>query len=102
MFRGLLFFTKLQVAGFFGVCQISIDTSIRNDDEELLLDGYDVLKGKSLKELKLAYINSGLHEVDFAKDTPQLGVLNFMALLNIAMLLTRSDRAKEVRILIFK
>lgn len=100
LFRGQYFFTKLQVSSFFGVSQRSIDTCIRNNDEELLLNGYDVLKGKSLKEFKLACTNSELYEVNFAKKTPQLGVFNFRAVLNIAMLLTRSDRAKEVRSLI--
>lgn len=100
LFRGQLFFTKYQVASFFGVSQRSIDTCIRNNDEELLLNGYDVLKDKSLKEFKLACVDSELHEVNFAKNTPQLGVFNFRAVLNIAMLLTRSDRAKEVRSLI--
>lgn len=100
VFRGQLFFTKLQVASFFGISQRSIDTCIRNNDEELTHNGYDVLKGNTLKEFKLAYISSGLNEVNFAKNTPQLGVFNFRAVLNIAMLLTRSDRAKEVRSLI--
>jgi len=100
IFKGQLIFTKPQVASFFGVSQRSIDTCIRNNDEELALNGYDVIKGNTLKEFKLACMSSGLNEVNFAKNTPQLGIFNFRAVLNIAMLLTRSDRAKEVRSLI--
>lgn len=100
IFKGQLIFTKPQVASFFGVSQRSIDTCIRNNDEELSLNGYDVIKGNTLKEFKLACVGSGLNEVNFAKNTPQLGIFNFRAVLNIAMLLTRSDRAKEVRSLI--
>lgn len=100
IFKGQLIFTKPQVASFFGVSQRSIDTCIRNNDEELSLNGYDVIKGNTLKEFKLVCVGSGLNEVNFAKNTPQLGIFNFRAVLNIAMLLTRSDRAKEVRSLI--
>lgn len=100
IFKGQLIFTKPQVASFFGVSQRSIDTCIRNNDEELSLNGYDVIKGNALKQFKLACVGSGLNEVNFAKNTPQLGIFNFRAVLNIAMLITRSDRAKEVRSLI--
>ncbi len=100
LFNGQLIFTKPQVASFFGVSQRSIDSCIRNNDEELFINGYDVIRGNVLKEFKLACVNSGLNEVNFAKNTPQLGIFNFRAVLNIAMLLTRSDRAKEVRSLI--
>lgn len=100
IFKGQLVFTKQQVASFFGVSQRSVDTCIRNNDEELAFNGYELLKGKSLKDFKLACLDNELHEVNFAKNTPQLGIFNFRAVLNIAMLLTRSERAKEVRSLI--
>lgn len=100
IFRGQLIFTKTQVASFFGVSLRSIETCIRNNDEELSQNGYDVLKGNSLKEFKLMCTTSKLTEVNFGKKTPQLGIFNFRAVLNIAMLLSRSERAKEVRSLI--
>ena len=100
IFRGQFVFTKQQVASFFGVSQRSIDTCIRNNDEELAQNGYEKLKGKILKDFKLACEESFAHEVNFASKTTQLGIFNFRAVLNIAMLLTRSDRAKEVRSLI--
>lgn len=100
LFRGQLVFTKQQVASFFGVSQRSIETCIRNNDEELALNGYEMLRGNMLKDFKIACANSELREVNFAKFTPQLGIFNFRAVLNIAMLLTRSERAKEVRSLI--
>ena len=100
VFRGQLTFTKSQVANFFGVTLRSIDSCIKNNDEELASNGYDVLRGNSLREFKLACAHNPLYEVNFAKSIPQLGVFNFRAVLNIAMLLNRSDRAKEVRNLI--
>ena len=100
IFRGQLVFTKQQVASFFGVSQRSIDTCIRNNDEELAQNGYEKLQGKILKDFKLACEESFAHEVNFASKTTQLVIFNFRAVLNIAMLLTRSDRAKEVRSLI--
>ena len=100
IFKGQLVFTKQQVASFFGVSQRSIDTCIRNNDEELSLNGYEMLKGNTLKDFKIACADSDAHEVNFASKTSQLGIFNFRAVLNIAMLLTRSERAKEVRSLI--
>lgn len=100
VFRGQLVFTKQQVASFFGVSQRSINTCIRNNDEELALNGYEILKGNSLKHFKLACKDNDVREVNFTNKTPQLGIFNFRAVLNIAMLLTRSERAREVRSLI--
>lgn len=100
IFRGQLTFTKNQIASFFNVSQRSLDSCIKNNDIELTSNGYDVLRGNALKEFKLACSEYQLNEVNFAKNTPKLGVFNFRAVLNIAMLLTRSERAKEVRSLI--
>lgn len=100
VFKGQLVFTKQQVASFFGVSQRSIDTCIRNNDEELSKNGYDILRGNVLKDFKIACSNCSARETNFASKTTQLGIFNFRAVLNIAMLLTRSDRAKEVRSLI--
>lgn len=100
VFRGQLVFTKQQVASFFGVSQRSINTCIRNNDKELALNGYEILKGNLLKHFKLVCKDNDVREVNFTNKTPQLGIFNFRAVLNIAMLLTRSERAKEVRSLI--
>ena len=100
LFHNQLTFTKVQVAGFFGVSPRSIDTCIRNNDEELTNNGYEVLRGNLLKEYELACKQALAHEINFTSKIRQLGVFNFRAVLNIAMLLTKSERAKEVRSLI--
>ncbi len=55
--------------------------------------GYQLLKGKNLKEFKdlvdVSLINEG-------NKAPLLGVFSFRAVLNLAMLLTESERAKAV------
>lgn len=100
IYRGQLTFVKTQIASFFGLSTRSIDACVRNNDEELTHNGYDVLRGNNLREFELACKQSFANEVNFTNKTRQLGVFNFRAVLNIAMLLTKSERAKEVRSLI--
>mgnify|MGYP005982442639 CR=1 FL=1 len=69
IFRGQLVFTKQQVASFFGVSQRSINTCIRNNDEELALNGYEILKGNVLKNFKLACRGHDVREVNFTNKT---------------------------------
>ena len=103
--RGVLFegeykFTKQQVASFFEVSDRTINSCLTKNAEELNKNGYDVLSGNRLKIFKIAFAESELKEVNFPKNTPQMGVFNFRAFLNIAMLLSKSERAREVRSLI--
>lgn len=103
--RGVLFegeykFTKQQVASFFEVSDRTINSCLTKNAEELNKNGYDVLSGNRLKIFKIAFTESELKEVNFPKNTPQMGVFNFRAFLNIAMLLSKSERAREVRSLI--
>ena len=103
--RGVLFegeykFTKQQIASFFEVSDRTIKSCLTKNAEELNKNGYDVLSGNRLKIFKIAFAESELKEVNFPKNTPQMGVFNFRAFLNIAMLLSKSERAREVRSLI--
>jgi hypothetical protein len=65
----------------------------------LAKNGYVVLKGKRLKSLKEAIHLMDVPETDFGNiaKTPQLGVFDFRAFLNLAMLVSESDRAKLLR-----
>ena len=49
-----------------------------------------------LKEIKLYFA----HEIDFASKTTQLGLFDFRSFLNIGMLLSESERAKQLRSII--
>ena len=64
---------------------------------ELGRNGYEVLKGKRLKDIKLSIQEADVPEIDFGniKMTPQLGVFDFRAFLNLAMLIRESERADD-------
>lgn len=103
--RGVLFegeykFTKQQVASFFEVSDRAIKSCLTKNAKELIKNGYDVLNGKRLKDFKIAFTTSDDREVNFPIKTNKLGVFNFRAFLNIAMLLSKSERAREVRSII--
>jgi len=90
-------FTKKQVADFFEVSERTIDNYIERYQKEIEKNGYVVLRGKSLIDFKLVYAKTFGHETDFVTKSTVLGIFNFRAFLNIAMLLTTSDKAKELR-----
>nr|WP_281480080.1 DNA-binding protein [Wohlfahrtiimonas chitiniclastica] len=87
-------FTKAQVAEILEVDERTIDRYIENHKDELVENGYKILKGKSLKEFKI-YVDD-IYVVDISK-APSLGVFSFKTVLNLAMLVTESDKAKQIR-----
>lgn len=100
IFEGELKFTKQQLASFFEINERTINSCLLRNDEELRKNGYDVLRGNRLIDFKLAVVRSDVKEVNFPNKTPQLGVFNFRSFINIAMLLSKSERAREVRSLV--
>ena len=56
-FEGETVFTKEQVATLLDVTERTIDNYIANHSEELTKNGYRILKGNSLKNIKLAYVD---------------------------------------------
>ena len=100
--KGVLFeqsyrFVKKQLADFYGVTERTIENCLEKNDKELLRNGYEVLKGKRLIDFKLVANAADVPEIDFGNKTPQLGVFDFRAFLNVGMLLTDSERAKMLR-----
>lgn len=87
-------FTKAQVAEILEVDVRTIERYLESNHEELSNNGYKVLKGKSLKDFK-TYV-SDIDVGDISK-TPSLGVFSFKTVLNLAMLVTESDKAKQIR-----
>lgn len=90
---------KEQVAAFFDVTSRTIENYLERFAAELSQNGYEVLSGKRLKALKLAIADTDVPETDFGniRKSPQLGIFDFRAFLNLAMLIAESDRARLLR-----
>ncbi|MCK5632505.1 DNA-binding protein [bacterium] len=93
-------FLKNQIAAFFEVDERTIERYLETNEKELKVNGYEVLKGKRLKEFKLAIDKMNVSDINVAQSTASLGVFNFRALLNLGMLLTDSNKAKVLRSII--
>ncbi len=93
-YDGETVFTKQQVTVLFDISAATVERYLANHGDELNANGYRLLKGKKLKEFKdlvdVTLINEG-------NKAPVLGLFNFRAVLNLAMLLTESERAKAIR-----
>ncbi|MFV2028816.1 hypothetical protein [Neisseria sp. S1] len=95
-FEGETVFTKSQVAQILEVTERTIDNYLSNFTEELHKNGYRTLKGNSLKNIKLAYVDES-NFVDINSKAPSLGIFSFRAVLNLAMLVTESEKARFIR-----
>lgn len=93
LFDGEYRFTKQMVANFYGVDISTIDRYLSQNVDELKHNGYVLSKGKQLKEFKLQFG----HLINEASKTTQLGLFNFRAFLNLGMLLSESEKAKQLR-----
>ncbi len=97
-FTGMLFegeyrFTKKMVADFYEVEERTIERLLEEYGDELKYNGYILSRGKRLKEFKLQFAPV----INVGSKTTQLGLFNFRAVLNVGMLLTESEKAKQVR-----
>ena len=98
-FEGKTVVLKEQIAAFFEVTVRTVENYLVQHTKELSRNGYEVIKGQRLHTLKTAILNLDVPETDFGniKKTPQLGVFDFRAFLNLAMLVSESERAKMLR-----
>lgn len=100
VFEGELKFTKQQLSSFFEVSDRTINSCLTKNEKELRNNGYEVVEGNRLKDFKLSFCRDGDKEVNFLIKSNKLGLFNFRAFINIAMLLSKSERAREVRSLV--
>lgn len=94
---GEIVFTKAQVANILAIDERTIERYLAKDNGELKANGYQVIKGKTLKNMKLHYeadTNVG-HMIDLKASS--LGLFDFRAVMNLTMLVTESERAKAIR-----
>jgi len=96
-FEGKSVVLKDQVAAFFEVDVRTINNYLKRHGDELHKNGYEVIRGKRLKDIKLAISECFGNETDFLTKTTVLGVFDFRAFLNLAMLLTESESARLLR-----
>ena len=89
-------FTKKMIADFYEVEERTIERYLESHEQELKHNGYFLCKGKLLKELKLQFATV----INVGSKTTIVGLFNFRAFLNIGMLLSESEKAKQVRSLI--
>lgn len=97
-FPGMLFdgefrYTKKMVAEFYGVDVSTVDRYITQYSDELKHNGYVLLSGNALKEFKLQFG----HLIDKVTKTTKLGLFNFRSFLNLGMLISDSEKAKQLR-----
>jgi len=96
-FEDKLYLTKDMVADFFEVEIRTIERYISSFSDELKENGYSVLKGVKLKEFIKSSIEHFGTDINVGTKTTVLGVFDFKAFLNIAMLLSESENARILR-----
>lgn len=98
-FEGQSVVLKEQVAEFLEVSVRTVENYLEKNAEELAKNGYEVIRGKRLQDLKLAIQTLDVPEADFGNiaKAPQLGILQFRSFLNLVMLVAESDRARLLR-----
>lgn len=92
-FHDEVLFTTKMVAEFYGVDERTIKRYIQEYGDELRANGYFLSQGNSLKEIRLHFDG----DINVPNKVRKLGVFTFRAFLNIGMLLTESERAKQLR-----
>ena len=98
-YEGKIVLLKEQVASFLEIDVRTVENYLQRHSEELHANGYAVVKGKALVSLKKIVSEIDVPEMDFGniKMSPQLGIFDFRAFLNLAMLVAESGRAKALR-----
>lgn len=90
------FLTKEGIATYFEVDIRTISRYIEQNSIELVDNGYEVLRGKKLKSF-IKEANTFGKDINVPTKTTVLGVFDFRAFLNMAMLLSESEKARELR-----
>ncbi len=92
-FEGEYWLTKQMVVDFFEVDERTIERYLEKNSVELKHNGYVLMRGNRLKELKLKFAPV----INVGSKTTQLGLFNFRSFLNLTMLLIESEKARLLR-----
>ncbi|MDO9577795.1 MAG: DNA-binding protein [Candidatus Cloacimonadales bacterium] len=97
LFEGSYRFTKKQIADFFEVGVRTIERYLDTYSKEITENGYEVLRANRLQNFRLAVKNIFDTDIDVGVKSRMYGVFDFRSFLNIGMLLTESEIARELR-----
>lgn len=97
LWNGEVMFTREMASELFEVDIRTIGRYIEQYNDELTKNGYQVLKGKRLKEFLKEMQASFGKDINVPTKTTVLGVFNVRSFLNLAMLLSESEKAKILR-----
>ena len=93
IFEGKICLTKNMVAQYFEIELRTIERYVSDNISELTANGYEILKGKRLKEFIKSMVSKDVPDInvgDISSRTPQLAIFDFRAFLNLAMLLSEN------------
>jgi len=93
LFDGEYKFTIKMVTEFFEIDERTVKRYLEEYEAELKHNGYVLIRGNKLKELKLQFG----HVINVPTKTTVLGLFNFRAFLNLSMLLKESEKARHLR-----
>ncbi len=93
IYKGESIFTRSDVEKIFNIDQRTVERYVATHKEELSKNGYRLLQGKSLKEFK----EFSRSDMNVGSLVNSLGIFTFRTVLNIAMLLTESEKARFIR-----
>ncbi len=101
-FTGLLYegeyrFTMHQVSDFFEVDIRTIERYVERFRDELVQNGFQVLRGKALQNFKLWLKEESVTDINVGHKVVNLALFNFRSFLNLAMLLVESEKARVLR-----
>lgn len=99
-FEDKLCFTKAMVATYFEVEIRTIERYVSENQEEIVGNGYEILKGSRLKTFMKCVEQQDVPDINvgnISSKTPQIAIFDFRSFLNISMLLVESEPAKSLR-----
>ena len=95
--EGKIYLTREAVASFFEVDIRTISRYIEQNKDELTDNGYFILRGQRLKNFLSIVPQDFAKDINVPSKIRQIGLFDFKAFLNMAMLLSESDKARALR-----
>jgi len=100
LYEGKLRLTKSMVATYFDVDLRTVERYVSDNTDEIVVNGYEILKGKKLKEFLNCVFEQDVPDINvgnISNRTSQIAIFDFKAFLNMAMLLAESENARVLR-----